>query len=105
MVREETVELLPATYAVQESQQSGLVENRCPTAYSLEEQLAMKSYTQAIKEDDNEPKFIFCGEFLNSTFCLLHARFLLRLLLESKDGEHIPPTRHLTFNGLQGLAP
>jgi hypothetical protein len=43
----------------------------CPAAYSLEKQLAMKSYSlqtvQAINEDDNVPKFIFCGEFLNST--------------------------------------
>jgi hypothetical protein len=60
----------------------------------------MKAYmlqmVQAINEDDNEPNFTFCGEFLNSTFCLLHAGFLLGLLLELKDGGHTFPTRPYT---------
>jgi hypothetical protein len=36
-VRKETVERVRATYAAQESQQSGIVENRCPTVFSLED--------------------------------------------------------------------
>jgi hypothetical protein len=92
MAREETVGLARATYAAQQIRPSRLVENGCPTAYSLKEQLDIKPYmlqrVQAINEDDNEVNFTFCGEFLNSTFCLLHAGFMLGSLLKPKDGGH-----------------
>jgi hypothetical protein len=34
---------------------------------------------------------------------LFPADFLLGLFFEPKDGGHVPPKRHLTFNGLHGV--